>query len=86
MFFRKVIDGREVMMGKAFPVGYGLSYRPVNRHEYVMHPIPINVLVGAVRSIWSWCVVGFYDTKLEEMLLSEYNRGRRDESVSKMAD
>jgi len=44
--------------GSTMPLGYGVSWQEVNRPALVMHPIPVNVIVRALREVGLWLVRG----------------------------
>ena len=87
MFWAKDIRGVELI-----PKGYGVSYVHWNRDMATCHPIPINLTVSAVRSLYHW-VICFKPSVLDKAhtlgvqmgqgqvrteLAQEYNRGLND--------
>jgi len=51
--------GREVRAGSLSPRGYGVSYHLMDRDAVVMHPIPLNLIIGFCNRVYWKLRAGF---------------------------
>ena len=52
---RKIVSYREMATGGRLPTGYGVAWREINTINYVMYPVPLNVLFRWLRDLWIKC-------------------------------
>lgn len=73
---------RELLQNRSVPKGYGLAYYQPDRLIAVCYPIPLNLIVRALRDFYWWIFAGCWRSKYErEILKAErfgYERGRED--------
>lgn len=55
------------------PRGYGLAWRDFCRHQAVLYPIPLNVLIGALREAYLWVRFNWmpWDSGMERKMRAE---------------
>lgn len=66
---RLEVPGTQIYQYDPVPKWYGVSYVAVDRFVVVCHRIPLNLLIQLWRKVWAWLVIGFFPTKLDEILL-----------------
>lgn len=78
---RLIVTGRELAMGYTIPRWWGKSYRMWNRDAYIIHPVPINLIVRYSRNFWHWVIAGGSPSRLDEVFYKGHSMGTMREQA-----
>lgn len=71
---------RFVREGNNLPTGYGVAYRSLNYYGAICYPVPLNLLIRHVRSLWLWMKfppIGWIDQIEQGAYNHGYQEGRK---------
>jgi len=72
---------RRIEMYYAPPRGYGLAWDDLLRREYVVAPVPLNVVFRLARELWFGLRAGVFPDWWTRKLRAAYRRGREYEQA-----
>ena len=82
IFWKRVISGKQLLEGYQIPRGWGISYIKWEADFYIIHPIPFNYIVAAVRWLLHEISVPWFVNKEKKRIFlrleEHYSRGWDD--------
>ena len=78
IFWKRVVSGKQLLDGYEIPKGWGISYVRWDADFTVIHPLPLNYVVAAVRWLMHKIKLPWFVKKEQERMQGEYFKGWKE--------
>ena len=86
---RKIYARLQLLEGERLPRGHGIAWYCFETADYVLYPIPLNVIARWARQFYHWCrkyEPGASENELQAIRRGAYQRGRKDGYIHAQED